>query len=237
MEDDIKPQRGMVIVAHPDDAEWGCSGTVAKWCREGMDVVYVICTNGNKGTDVPEINNRQLAEMRRQEQRDAADVLGVRDVIFLDYEDAMLTPSLELRKDISREIRRHRPDVLIAPCPIRSFDHGDYIGHPDHIAVGEATLSAVYPAARDRLTFPELLDEGFEPHKVTQLLVMDRGDDANTVIDVSETIETAIEALKQHRSQVRPEDAEKYMRMWRSENGKTRGLEYAEVYRGFNIRD
>ena len=161
MEDDIKPQRGMVIVAHPDDAEWGCSGTVAKWCREGMDVVYVICTNGNKGTDVPEINNQQLAEMRRQEQRDAADVLGVRDVIFLDYEDAMLTPSLELRKDISREIRRHRPDILIAPCPIRSFDHGDYIGHPDHIAVGEATLSAVYPAARDRLTFPGAPGRGF----------------------------------------------------------------------------
>ena len=148
MEDDIKPQRGMVIVAHPDDAEWGCSGTVAKWCRDGMDVVYIICTNGNKGTDVPEIDNQQLAEMRRQEQRDAADVLGVRDVIFLDYEDAMLTPSLELRKDISREIRRHRPDILISPCPIRSFDHGDYIGHPDHIAVGEATMSAVYPAAQ-----------------------------------------------------------------------------------------
>ena len=98
-------------------------------------------------------------------------------------------------------------------------------------------MSAVYPAARDRLTFPELLDEGFEPHKVATLLVMDRGDDANTVIDVTDTIETAIESLKQHRSQVKPEDAEKYMRLWRSENGKARGLKYAEVYRGFNIRD
>ena len=98
-------------------------------------------------------------------------------------------------------------------------------------------MSAVYPAARDRLTFPGLLDEGLEPHKVAQLLVMDRSEDANTVIDVTDTIETAIEALKQHRSQVRPEDAEKYMRMWRSENGKTRGVKYAEVYRGFNIRD
>ena len=118
------------MVAHPDDAEWGCSGTVAKWCKDGMEVVYVICTDGSKGTDDPNVLPQQLTEMRKKEQRNACKVLGVKEVVFLDYEDAMLEPTLELRKDIVRQIRKHKPDVLIAPQPVRYLEGSGYIGHP-----------------------------------------------------------------------------------------------------------
>ena len=153
-------RRGMVVVAHPDDAEWGCSGTVAKWCAEGWEVVYVLCTDGSKGSDDPEMTSEKLVQIRAQEQRDAGKVLGLSQVVFLGYEDSMLEPTLALRRDIAREIRRHRPDVLICNSPVRSLDEHGYVGHPDHFASGEAALSAVFPTARDRLTFPELLEEG-----------------------------------------------------------------------------
>ena len=230
-----KPSRGMVVVAHPDDAEWGCSGTVALWCREGMEVVYVICTDGGKGSDSPSMTPDELVKIRRGEQLAAAAVLGVKEVVFLDHEDSMLQPTLALRKDIVRQIRKFRPEILIAPYPHRALEERGYIGHPDHMAAGEAALSAVFPAARDRFTFPDLLDQGLEPHKVGELLVMDRANGADKWFDVTDTIETAIEALKQHRSQVTPEHADKYMRLWRSEVGKAKGLKYAEAFKHFSF--
>ena len=158
-------QRAMVVIAHPDDAEYGCAGTVAKWCRQGMSVVYVVCTDGSKGSPDPNVDVGWLIETRQQEQRNACKVLGVEDVVFLNYEDAMLEPTLELRKDIAREIRRYRPDVMICETPMRTLKGHGYIGHPDHFASGEAAMAAMFPAARDRLTFPDLLADGFEPHK------------------------------------------------------------------------
>ena len=166
-------RRGMVIVAHADDAEYGCAGTVAKWCREGMEVVYVICTDGSKGSSDPEMSPDRLAEIRRNEQLAAGKALGLKEVVFLRYEDSMLQPGLDLRKDIVRQIRRHKPDILICPSPVRNLTGKGYIGHPDHLAVGEATMAAVFPASRDRMTFPELLEEGLEPHKVREVLVLD----------------------------------------------------------------
>ena len=229
-------RKGMVVVAHPDDAEWGCSGTVAKWCKDGMEMVYVICTDGSKGTDDPNISPQQLTKMRKEEQRNACKVLGVKEVVFLDYEDAMLEPTLELRKDIVRQIRKHQPDVLIAPQPVRYLEGSGYIGHPDHIAAGEATLSAVYPASRDRHTFPELIEEeGLEPHKVRELLIPSRHQAADKWIDVTDSLSTAIHALKQHESQVDPEDAEKSMRRWRGETGESNGVEYAEAFKSFQF--
>ncbi|MEK7807386.1 MAG: PIG-L family deacetylase, partial [Chloroflexota bacterium] len=133
-------RRGMVVVAHADDAEWSCSGTVAKWCAEGWEVVYVLCTDGSKGSDDPEMTACRLAKIREQEQRNAGTVLGVREVVFLGYKDSMLQPTLELRRDIAREIRRHRPDVLICGNPVRDLFGDGYIGHPDHHAAGEAAL-------------------------------------------------------------------------------------------------
>ena len=153
--------RAMVVVAHADDAEWGCAGTVARLCAEGWDVAYVICTDGSKGSDDPNMTGQRLVKMREEEQRDAARILGLSQVFFLGYPDAYLQSTLELRRDISRAIRIHRPDVLICMNPVRNLDGSGYIDHPDHFASGDAAMGAVYPAARDRLTFPELLnDEG-----------------------------------------------------------------------------
>ena len=227
-------KRGMVVVAHADDAEWGCSGTVAKLCAEGWQMVYVLCTDGSKGIDDPEIDGDELIRIRKQEQTNAGQVLGLYDVVFLGYEDAMLQPSLELRRDIARAIRRYRPDLLICQNPVRTLVGRGYIGHPDHYAAGEASLAAVYPTARDRLTFPELLSEGLEPHKVRELWIMDR-ENADQYVDVTEHIETAVNALRAHASQVDPEDADKYLKGWRSEIGAEVGFQYAEAFKRFEL--
>jgi LmbE family N-acetylglucosaminyl deacetylase len=226
----------MVVVAHADDAEYGCSGTVSKWCKEGMEVVYVLCTDGSKGSSDPEMTPERLVEIRRQEQLAAAKVLGVKDVIFLGYADSMLQPTLELRRAIAGEIRRHKPDILICQSPVRSLNGTGYIGHPDHMAAGEAALSAVFPTARDRMTFPELLEEGLEPHKVREVLVMDHGEEADKWIDVSDTIDIATEALKQHVSQVGDNhEGDGWMREWRQRTGQHHGMKYAEAFKHFHF--
>ena len=225
-------QRGMVVVAHADDAEWGCSGTVAKWCAQGWEVVYVMCTDGSKGTDDPELTSPELVAIREKEQIAAGKILGLKEVVFLGYEDAMLEPTLDVRRDITRQIRKHRPDVLICMGPTRSLTGNGYVGHPDHIASGEAALSAVFPAARDRLTFPELLDEGLEPHKVKEAWIMDR-EHSDMFVDVTDYIDVSIAALKAHASQVTPESAEEHMRAWRSRNVERVGMKYAESFKRF----
>ncbi|HZA21318.1 MAG TPA: PIG-L deacetylase family protein [Dehalococcoidia bacterium] len=227
-------RRGMVVVAHPDDAEWGCSGTVARWCAQGWEVVYVLCTDGSKGSDDPEITSEELVKIRQQEQLDAGQVLGLHKVVFLGYEDSLLQPILELRRDIAREIRRYRPDVLVCMGPTRHLTGNGYIGHPDHFASGEAALSAVFPTARDRLTFPELLQEGLEPHKVREVWIMEH-DDADQYVDVTDYIEMSIAALKEHKSQVTAEEADKYMRQWRSHVGEKVGFKYAEGFKRFKL--
>ena len=228
-------QRAMVVVAHADDAEWGCAGTVAKWCAEGWEVVYVLCTDGSKGSEDPEMTSGCLVEIRKQEQLNAGKVLGLKDIVFLGYEDSMLEPTLELRRDIAREIRRHRPDVLICMNPVRSVDGEGYLGHPDHFASGEAALSAVFPSSRDRLTFPELLREGLEPHKVKEVWMMFHGDTADKFVDVSAYMDTAVDALKAHQTQVSEEDAEVDMRQWRNSTGKKVGFEFAEAFKVFQL--
>ena len=227
-------RRGMVVVAHPDDAEWGCSGTVAKWCAEGWEVVYVLCTDGSKGSEDREMTSEELVRTRKQEQRNAGKVLGLHDVVFLDYEDSMLQPTLELRRDIAREIRRYRPDVLICMGPNRELSGNGYIGHPDHLASGEAALSAAFPAARDRLTFPELLEEGLEPHKVREVWIMEH-DNADMYVDVAGYIEISVAALKEHKTQVTDEDTDKHMRRWRSNVGAKVGMKYAECFKRFKL--
>ena len=223
--------RAMVVVAHADDAEWGCAGTVARLCAEGWDVAYVICTDGSKGSDDPHMTVETLVKMREEEQRDAARVLGLSRVFFLGYPDAYLESSLQLRRDISRAIRIHRPDVLICMNPVRNLDGNGYIDHPDHFASGDAAMGAVYPAARDRLTFPELLEEGLEPHKVREVWIVGGLEGSNHFVDVDGYLETAIAALKAHRSQVSPEAAEKYFPIGRAETAAKIGLKYAEGFK------
>ena len=227
-------RRGMVVVAHADDAEFGCAGTVVKWCRQGMEVVYVICTDGSKGSSDPDMTPGRLAEIRRNEQTAAGKVLGLKEVVFLGYEDSMLQPSLELRRDIVKEIRRHKPDILICQSPVRSFEGTRYMGHPDHMAAGEAALSAVFPAARDRLTFPELLNQGLEPHKVREVLIVG-APDPDKWIDVSDHMDLAAEALKQHVSQVGDRDSANWMTEWREKTGQHHGMKYAEAFKHFHL--
>ena len=225
-------RRGMVVVAHPDDAEFSSSGTVAKWCAAGWDVVYVLCTDGSKGTGDLSISSEELARIRRREQVEAGKVLGLKDVVFLDHPDAYLEPTLQLRKEIAREIRRYKPDVVITMYPMRNLDGGFGFGHPDHIAAGEAAMAAVFPTARDHLTFPELLEEGLEPHKVKEVWIIGHPE-PDIWIDVGETIETSIRALLRHESQVSG-DAEtvgRFMKAGRRQRAEGRGMRYAEAFK------
>ncbi len=225
----------MVVVAHADDAEWGCSGTVAKWCREGWEVTYVLCTDGSKGNDDPSMTSQKLIETRKTEQLQAAKILGLKEVVFLGYEDSVLEPSIELRKDITIQIRKHKPDILICMYPMRKMTGNGYIGHPDHIASGEAAMAAVFPTARDRLTFPDLIEQGLEPHKVRELWVMG-SDLAQEYVDVTNTLEIAIQALQQHASQIEDMDAvATHMREWRTKNGESVNMRYAEKFHAFDL--
>ena len=161
-----------MVVSHPDDAEFGAGPTIALLAAAGARVDYVVTTDGAKGTEDPTVTPEQLSTTRHAEQRAAADILGVSDIVHLGYPDGYLEPTLDLRRDVTRQIRRFRPDLVITQNPQRRLDHNPFIGHPDHLATGEATLASVYPAARDHLNFPELwTDEHLEPWKVRQVLL------------------------------------------------------------------
>lgn len=200
MSEDVERRRAMVIVAHPDDAEFTAGGTVARWAEEGVEVGYLVCTNGNKGSGDPQMTSDRLIQLRRQEQRQAAEVLGVAEVFFLDHDDGYLEPTLELRREITSHIRRYRPDTVIAPDPTRRWWGRSYINHPDHIAVGEAALAAIFPSARDHLTFPQLLEQGLEPHKVREILLADR-QEPDVYVDITPYLDKKIRALECHVSQ------------------------------------
>ena len=228
-------RRGMVVVAHADDAEFTCSGTVAKWCKEGMEIVYVIVTDGSKGTEDRQVTPERLAKMRQEEQVAAAKILGLKEVVFLGYPDGYLQPTLELRLDIVRQVRKFRPDILITLNPTRTLTGEFYIGHPDHFAAGEAALSAVYPAARDHMHFPELLEEGLETHKVREVLIAGH-DQPNKWIDITDSIETSIQALMAHTSQITDPEVEEFVRRFKREAGKDHDMEYAEAFKSFVLR-
>lgn len=223
-------ERALVIFSHPDDAEFGAAPTIAALAAADARIDYVVTTDGGKGTDDPAISPDALAATRMAEQRAAANTLGVSEIVHLGYPDGYLTPSLELRRDITRQIRRFRPDVVIAQNPQRRMDGNPYISHPDHLATGEATLAAVYPAARDRHNFPELLMEGLEPWKVRQVLVtgVER---PNLWVDVSQTLETGLAALRCHVSQLADWDGvEERMRERVALAGKPVGMPSAQAF-------
>lgn len=236
---DVEIERAMIVYAHPDDAEFGSSGTVAKWSREGVEVIYCMVTNGASGSSDPEMTRERLAEIRRREQLEAAEVLGVKEVVFLGFEDGYLEPSIELRKAIAREIRRWRPDVIITADPTRRIWRNEYINHPDHIAVGEAVLRSINPDASSRLMFPELwTEERLEPHLPRALLLI-HWEEADTYVDISETIDLKLKALACHRSQVGEgwEGIEEFVRERNAKVGERAGCEYAEGFRLIRTSD
>jgi len=229
--DEIK--RGMVVFAHPDDAEFGTAGTVARWSRERKEVFYVVVTDGSKGSSDPEMTAEKLVATRRREQCEAARVLGVTDVSFLGFPDGMLQPTLDVRRAITACIRRYRPDVVIAQSPSRDLTMGLFVQHPDHLAAGEATLAAVYPCARDRMTFPELLEQGLEPYAVREVWVV--GTSApDYYVDISDTIEIKVKALQAHASQVGP-DVDKFVPERARQLGEQQGMGYAEAFKRIEL--
>jgi len=189
----------LAVVAHPDDVEFGCGGTVALWVVEGWRVVYVIATRGDKGSADPSMTSERLATIRAEEQIAAAEFLGVAGVEFLGYEDGGLEPTLTLRRDIARQIRRHQPRRLLVTDPGELYS-GRYIQHPDHLATAQAALAATY-AARDRLTMPELLAEGLEPHGVTEVYIS-TSRTPDLFVDITPVMERKRGALRLHASQI-----------------------------------
>ena len=187
----------LVLSAHPDDAEFGAAGTVGRWTTEGKVVVYVICTNGDKGTSDRNLAPEQLSKIRKVEQRAAADVLGVGEVVFLDYPDQGLEDTPELRKQVVRLIRTYQPRILVTSDPYRR-----YLWHRDHRIIGQVAMDAVFPYARDHLAYPDLLAQGLEPHKVEKILFW-AADDINYRSDITDTFDRKISALRCHESQIR----------------------------------
>jgi LmbE family N-acetylglucosaminyl deacetylase len=220
--------RYLIVTAHPDDADYVTGGSAAVWASQGHEVIYLICTKGEAGFSDPGMSVESQQAIRMEEQNTAAAILGVRRVEFLDYPDGLLQASLELRRDITRVIRLTRPDIVMTSDPLSIFC-GDYLNHPDHRAVGEATLAAVFPSACTARIFPELLEEGLQPHHVRELYIM-WPSDPNIWIDISEVIERKIAALRAHRSQVGNYDIGADIRRAAAEMGRPKDISYAEAF-------
>jgi LmbE family N-acetylglucosaminyl deacetylase len=217
----------LVVTPHPDDAEFGVAGTVAKWTREGKQVVYVVCTNGNKGTSDPDVKPDELAKIRQNEQRAAAEILGVHEVVFLENQDQGLEDTPQFRKQIVRMIRRYRPETVVTADPYRR-----YIWHRDHRITGQVTIDAVFPYARDHLAYPDLLEEGLQPHKVREMLFW-ASENINFRSDITATFDLKLAALQCHKSQVnsmRFTDLEDWLRKRCKDLAEGEDFELAEAF-------
>ena len=187
----------LVVTPHPDDAEFGVAGTVVHWVRQGKEVVYIVCTNGDKGTENSKVKPDELAGIRQKEQLKAAKILGVKEVVFLGHLDQSLEDTPEFRKEIVRLIRIYRPDIIVTSDPYRR-----YIWHRDHRIVGQVTLDAVFPYARDIWAYPDLLEEGLEPHRVKEIWFW-ASEDVNHRFDITQTFNLKLKALRSHKSQIK----------------------------------
>jgi LmbE family N-acetylglucosaminyl deacetylase len=220
--------RVLVIAAHPDDPEFLAGGTIARFAREGREVGYVIVTNGNKGSGDRSVTSEQLLPVRAAEQRRAAAVLGVRALEFLGYEDGEVEDTRALRRDITREIRRWRPEIIVTLNPKRSYSHFP-LWHRDHRTTARVVLDCVYPLARDHLAFPELLPE-YEPHKVREVYMV-QWEQPQLVVDITDTIDQKFEAARCHASQVADFQAfEARLRLRAATLGNDKGYAYAEGF-------
>jgi LmbE family N-acetylglucosaminyl deacetylase len=226
----------LVLFAHPDDAEFMCGGTVALWARDGCEVHYVVCTDGSAGSNTPGMGRDVMRPIREAEQRAAADTLGVKTVTFLGELDGFLEVTPETRKKVTREIRRFRPDVIVAPDPARLYSDGTYVNHWDHKQAGLLALTATMPDAPTRVIFQELEDEGLEPFEVPNLWLV--SDDADTFVDITDTIEMKLEALAQHASQGVHEAAPRVReRAEKLGTASGRGYRFAEGFKAFRFVD
>jgi LmbE family N-acetylglucosaminyl deacetylase len=228
------PKSVMTISAHPDDQEFTIAGTLAKWAGAGSAITVVCITSGDAGSNDPAktaADKPALARVREEEQRAACRVIGAKETIFLHYPDGELQHTLALRRDLTRLIRRVRPEAVMCGDPTARFYGNSYMNHPDHRAAADAACDAVFPSAGTRLIFPDLIQEGFDPHTVKRLY-LHGSEKLDVWIDTSGTIELKIKALRCHKSQVgEGKDLDRMMREWAAEEGKPRGLKYAEAFR------
>lgn len=229
------PQRVLVVIPHPDDAEFWCAGTVSKWITDGASVHYVLCTDGGKGTSDPGITSEELSAIREQEQKDAADALGVQDVVMLHHPDGELEDDKDFRKQLVREIRRVQPELVLCPEPYRK----NLAWHRDHRIAGQVALDAVFPWARDHLHFQELWeDEGLEPHKTATVLFWG-AEQPDTHIDISDSIDAKVNAVLAHQSQMRTQtrdEIDQFVKEWATNAGAEQDYTYAEAFRKVTFR-
>lgn len=235
MHQDYVPKRAMFIYAHPDDIEFSAAGTAARWAKNGCEVFYVVITDGNVGSHEAGLTSVQVAETRRAEQEAAAQVAGVTHCIFLGFHDGLLQPTLELRKELVKLIRKHKPEVVVCGDPTVYFPGNTRINHPDHRAAATAAIDAVFPAAEMPLLYPELEADGLTPHKVSYVLISNPVD-ASFFVDISDTLNIKLEALRAHRSQLQDWDPEEPISSWAAEIGKKVGFKYAEAFRLITLR-
>ncbi len=227
----IKRADAIVVMPHPDDVESRMGGTVARWTREGKEVIYVVCTNGDKGTSDPNMQPEELARVREREQLAAAEILGVREVVFLRHPDQGLEDTPEFRKEIVRLIRTYRPDTLVA---VDSY--GRYIDHRDHRIAARVTLDAIFPYASGTHSYPDLLEEGLRAHRVKEVLICGPRD-PNYYVDITDTIDVKIAALRCHKSQVGDGPrSEEWMRQWARSSAEGQGYELAEAFHREEMR-
>lgn len=236
-DDEYVVERVLVVVAHPDDVDFGAGGTVATWTDAGLQVSYCVVTDGDAGGFDPAVPRGEIGGIRRDEQRAAAKVLGVEDVVFLGYPDGQLEVTMDLRRDISRVIRQKRPHRILLQSPERNWEriHGS---HPDHLAAGEAALCAVYPDARNPFTHLQLAAEGLEAWTVGETWVMTPAGNANRHVDVTDTFSRKLDALRAHASQTaHMDDLEVMLRTWLTRNAEQAGEPADRLVEVFRVLD
>jgi len=234
MDNEAQVERVLIITAHPDDVDFGAAGSVATWVSQGIDVSYCIVTDGDAGGFDPSVPRADIAGIRQSEQRAAAAAVGVTDVTFLGHPDGALYVTHDLRRDLSREIRRVRPQRVVCQSPERNFER-IYASHPDHLAAGEAALCAVYPDARNPYAHLSLVEEGFDAWTVGEVWIMAGGNaGATTYVDITEAFDKKVDALRSHASQVSHfEDLAGFLRQWAAGTAKVAGWEEGRLAEGF----
>jgi LmbE family N-acetylglucosaminyl deacetylase len=233
--DDSEIKRVLVVTAHPDDLDFGAAGTIAQWTAMGIEVSYCICTNGDQGGEDPTVPRDEMPKIRQKEQRDAGKAVGVTDITFLNYRDGWLVPTIELRKDIVRQIRITKPQRMLIQSPDRNWDRL-FASHPDHMAAGEAAIQAVYPDSRNAFAFEDLLkDEGLEPWRVKEVWVMST-QNPDHFVDITDVFDKKMQALHSHVSQTAHNpNLEKMVREWGERNAQANNLGEGKIAEVFKI--
>ncbi len=231
---DEEIKRVLVVMAHPDDCDFGAGGTIAQWTARGIEVSYCIITNGDQGGEESGIPLEEMAKVRQKEQRDAGAALGVSEITYLNYRDGWLMPSIELRKEIVKAIRIAKPDRMVVQSPERNWER-IYASHPDHLAAGETAIQAVYPDARNPFAFTDLKEAGLEPWRVREVWITG-SPTPNHFVDITDTFSKKMDALHAHVSQTAHNlELENMVRSWGEKNAEAQGLAQGRIVEIFKV--